>query len=201
MRLCNSAVRIDWKSADEMATPPTWPIPRKSWPNPVPTAKASSVILSIIGSSITLQREPLTGYMRQKGDCRSTRRHIAEWFGGYKITHSTWSAGRLRYRSQGVSARQISTCTESTRAILTMLSHSCTGGEFSCIKASRTAATNGKIPKIRFSFLYLPVRCMTHLRTTVLTQMSRYSKNKHTHPAKREPQDTEIPLGMRWAPM
>ena len=200
MRLCNSAVRIDWKRADEMATPPTWPIPRKSWPNPVPTAKASSVILSTIGSSMMLRRGPLTGYMRQKGDYRSTRRQIAGCSRGCRTTYSTWSVGRLRYRNQGVSARRISACTQSTRAPLTMLSQSCTGGDFSCIKASRTAATNGKIPKTRFSFLYLPVRCMTHLRTPVLAQMSGCSRDKHTHPAKREPQDTEIPLGIRCAP-
>lgn len=42
MRLRSSSVSMDWKSADEMATPPTWPMPRKSCPNPVPTAIASS---------------------------------------------------------------------------------------------------------------------------------------------------------------
>ena len=42
-RLCSSRARMDWKSADEIATPPTWPSPRKSWPNPVPTAIASSM--------------------------------------------------------------------------------------------------------------------------------------------------------------
>ena len=30
MRLCSSLLSTDWKSAAEMATPPTWPIPRKS---------------------------------------------------------------------------------------------------------------------------------------------------------------------------
>lgn len=42
MRLRNSLSRKDWKIEDAMATPPTWPMPRKSCPKPVPTAMTES---------------------------------------------------------------------------------------------------------------------------------------------------------------
>ena len=45
-----------------------------------------------------------------------------------------------------------------------MLNQSWGAGEFSFIKDIKTAATKGKRPNMRLSFLYFPVRCMTQLQ-------------------------------------
>lgn len=61
-----------------------------------------------------------------------------------------------------------------------MLNQSWNGGESSCMRLKRIAATKGNIPKMMLSILYLPVLCMTHLFhpcqnvNTVLTKRAIY---------------------------
>jgi hypothetical protein len=73
----------------------------------------------------------------------------------------------LQYNSITKSKRyltQISTAkSDILHIMLTILSHSLAGLEFSFIVTMRMPAMKGKDPNTMFSILYLPVRCITHL--------------------------------------
>lgn len=84
---------------------------------------------------------------------------------------------------------------------LTMLSQSWGAGEFSFINDIKIAATNGKRPNTRLSLLYFPVRCIIQLhKSNVSTAREMSAPLRSTYPAKSDPHDTEIPLGIRCAP-
>ncbi len=52
---------------------------------------------------------------------------------------------------------------------------------------------------MRFNRLYFPVLCITHLCDTVHYHRH-YWRMAITYPAKSDPQEIEIPLGIKWAP-
>lgn len=81
-----------------------------------------------------------------------------------------------------------------------MLSHRRSGWERSVIELIMIVDMNGRIPHTRVSVRYLPVRCMTQLQESMRTGVYVRINLKKTYPAKMEPIDMEIPLGIRCAP-
>lgn len=78
----------------------------------------------------------------------------------------------------------------------TILNHCCMAGESSFINDNKSAPMQGKKPQMTLIFLYLPVRCISHLHEGEVSRW--YSeKNVRAYPAHSDPKDMEIQFGIR----